>query len=60
MNSKFSVEKTSKELINNTLIFNRLFQMDFQEKYSKCDLIKHIKFDDKLKLREYVSYILII
>lgn len=48
-NSKFSVEEASKTFINNTLNFNQSFKMDFYEKYSKYDSIKHIK-DDKLKL----------
>lgn len=47
----FLVDKASKELIDNTLNFNHSFKMDFYEKYSKCDSIKHIK-DDKLKLRK--------
>lgn len=47
----FSVEKTSKELINDTLNLNRSFQMNYFEKYSKCDKIKHISHEDKLKLR---------
>lgn len=45
------VEEASKELINDTLNLNRSFQMNYYEKYSKCDTIKHISHDDKLKLR---------
>lgn len=48
----FSVEKTSKELINNTLNLNQSFQMNYFEKYSKCNKIKHINHDDKLKIRK--------
>lgn len=47
----FSVEKASKELINDTLNLNHSFKMNYYEKYSKCDTIIHISHDDKLKLR---------
>ncbi|XP_025405953.1 E3 ubiquitin-protein ligase LRSAM1-like isoform X2 [Sipha flava] len=46
------VEKTSKELIKNTLNLNESFEMDYNEKYSKCDLIKNTKNNDKLKLKK--------
>lgn len=46
------VEKASKELIKNTLNLNKSFQMDYNEKYSKCDLIKHNKINHKLKLKK--------
>lgn len=52
MNLGFLVEKASKELIKNTLNFDQSFQMDFHEKYTKCDKIKHIKDNDKLNLRK--------
>lgn len=48
----FSVEKTSKELISNTLNLNQSFQMNYYEKYSKSNKIKHINHDDKLKIRK--------
>lgn len=50
--SVFSVEKASKELINDTLNLNQSFKMDYYEKYSKCDKIKHINQDDELKIRK--------
>lgn len=48
----FSVEKASKELINHTLNLSQTFHMNFYEKYSKCDKIKHINHNDELKLRK--------
>ncbi|XP_025191371.1 E3 ubiquitin-protein ligase LRSAM1-like isoform X2 [Melanaphis sacchari] len=51
LNHLKDVEKASKELINNTLNLKRSFQMNYYEKYSKCDSIKHISHDDKLKLK---------
>jgi len=48
----FSVEKTSKELINNTLNLSQSFQINYYEKYSKCDKIKHINRDNELKIRK--------
>lgn len=48
----FLVEKASAELINITLQFNQSFKMDFDEKYSKCDLTKHIANDNKFKIKK--------
>jgi len=48
----FSVEKASKELINDTLNLSQSFKMNYYEKYSKCDKIKHINHDDGLKIRK--------
>lgn len=45
----FTVEQKSKQLINDTLNFNHSFQMDFNEKYSKCDSIKHIESTGKFQ-----------
>lgn len=56
----FSVEKASKELINNTLNFNRSFKMDFHEKYSKYDSVKHVKDNTKFKFNKRVSTCLLI
>lgn len=48
----FLVENTSKDLINNTLNFNQLFKMNYNEKYTKCDSIKHIKSNNKVQFRK--------
>jgi len=47
------VERASKELINKTLNFNQSFKMDYYEKYSKCDSIKHINDNTKSKFKKY-------
>jgi len=48
----FSVDKASKELINDTLNLSQTFQINYYEKYRKCDKIKHISHDDELKIRK--------
>ncbi|XP_022160510.1 E3 ubiquitin-protein ligase LRSAM1-like [Myzus persicae] len=52
LNHLKDVEKASKELINHTLNLSQTFHMNFYEKYSKCDKIKHINHNDELKLRK--------